>query len=55
MDISQLLIDATTVIKVMKQKSSAASKEDLYGLEMDARALRQISNQLLTWVDEKRK
>jgi len=55
MDISQLLIDATTVIKVMKQKASPANNEDLYSLEMASRALRSISNEMLTWVDSQRK
>ena len=54
MDISKLLIDATLVVKLMKEKSSAKSNENLYGIEIDARALRQISNDILTWVETSR-
>jgi hypothetical protein len=54
-DISQLLLDATTIIKVMKEKSANMSNENLFDLENHSRALRQISKQMLEYVDEKRK
>ena len=54
MDISKYLIDATTIVKIMKEKSAPASKENLFALEMDARALRQISNCILQWIEDKK-
>ena len=53
-DISKSLIDATIVVKLLKEKSSAKSNEDLYQLEMHGRALRQISNDILAWIANER-
>jgi hypothetical protein len=53
-DISKLLIDASTAIKVMKEKTANMSNENLFDLENHSRALRQISNEMLDWVKQKR-
>ncbi len=53
-DISKLLIDASTAIKLMKEKTANMSNENLFDLKNHSRALRQISNEMLEWVEQQR-
>ncbi len=54
-DISKLVIDASTAIKLIKEKTSNMSNENLFDVENHSKALRQISNEMLDWVKHKRK
>jgi hypothetical protein len=53
-DISKLLLDASTAIKLMKEKTATMSNENLFDVENHSRALRQISNEMLEWVEHQR-
>jgi hypothetical protein len=53
-DISKLLLDASTAIKLMKEKTANMSNENLFDVENHSRALRQIANEMLEWVEQKR-
>ena len=53
-DISKLLLDASTAIKLMKEKTANMSNENLFDVENYSKALRQISNEMLDWVSQQR-
>lgn len=54
-DISKLVLDAATAIKLIKEKTANMSNENLFDVENHSKALRQISNEMLDWVKHKRK
>lgn len=53
-DISQLVLDASTAIKLIKEKTANMSNENLFNIENHSKALRQISNEMLDWVKQQR-
>ena len=53
-DISQLVLDAATAIKLIKEKTANKSNENLFDIENHSKALRQISNEMLEYVKQKR-
>jgi hypothetical protein len=53
-DISQSVLDASTAIKLIKEKTANMSNENLYDIENYSRALRQIANDMLEYVKQKR-
>lgn len=54
-DISQLVLDASTAIKLIKEKTANMSNENLFDIENYSKALRQIANEMLKYVEQKRK
>lgn len=53
-DISQLVLDASTALKLIKEKTANMSNENLFDIENHSRALRQIANEMLKYVEQKR-
>jgi hypothetical protein len=53
-DISQSVLDASTAIKLIKEKTANMSNENLFDIENYSRALRQIANDMLEYVEKKR-
>jgi hypothetical protein len=53
-DISQSVLDASTAIKLIKEKTANMSNENLFDIENYSRALRQIANDMLEYVEQKR-
>ena len=53
-DISQSVLDASTAIKLIKEKTANMSNENLFDIENYSRALRQIANDMLEYVEHKR-
>jgi hypothetical protein len=53
-DISQLVLDASTAIKLIKEKTANMSNENLFDIENHSKALRQIATEMLKYVEQKR-
>jgi hypothetical protein len=53
-DISKLLLDASIAIKLLKEKTASVSNENLFDIENYSKSLRQISNEMLEWVKQKK-